>query len=90
MAVATTLSTLAATRQLLNEAGVQELVYEDFYTEVVALVEGVVKPNPQTGLVLTFEELLKLFRDPQGELIHNRRWKYNSTMSFLGQNPTRS
>lgn len=67
MAVATTLSTLAATRQLLHETGVQELVYEDFYAELVALVEGVVKPDPQTGIVLTSDELLRIFRDPQGE-----------------------
>lgn len=70
MAVATTLSTLAATRQLLHETGVQELVYEDFYAELVALVEGVVKPDPQTGIVLTSDELLRIFRDPQGESLH--------------------
>lgn len=63
--MATTLSTLAATRQLLKEAGVQELVYEDFYDQVVALVENIVKPDPQTKSVLTLEKLLEFFRDAQ-------------------------
>ncbi|KAF9445974.1 cysteine proteinase [Macrolepiota fuliginosa MF-IS2] len=65
MAVVTTLSTLTATRQLLNETGVQELVYEDFYDQMVALTENIINPDPTTGSVLTLEKLLKFFRDPQ-------------------------
>ncbi|KAJ3572782.1 hypothetical protein NP233_g2852 [Leucocoprinus birnbaumii] len=64
MAVMTTLSTLAATRQLLNETGVQELVYEDFYDRIVELVQNVVVPDQQ-NTVLTSETLLEFFRDLQ-------------------------
>jgi ubiquitin thioesterase protein OTUB1 len=66
MAVMTTLSTLTATRQLLNETGVQELVYEDFYDSIVQLVQNVVVPDAESKQVLTLDTLLQFFREAEG------------------------
>jgi len=64
MSVAMGLSILSSTKQLLNETGVQELVYEDFYDQTVSLLENVVKPD-QDGQVLTLNRLLEFFRNPE-------------------------
>lgn len=64
MAVMTTLSTLAATRQLLEETGVQELVYADFYDQTVQLVQKIIVPDEKKA-VLTLDSLLEFFRDAQ-------------------------
>lgn len=66
MAVMTTLSTLAATRQLLEETGVQELVYADFYDQTVQLVQKIIVPDEKKA-VLTLDSLLEFFRDAQGK-----------------------
>ena len=66
MAVMTTLSTLAATRQLLEETGVQELVYVDFYDQIVQLVQNIIVPD-EKKTVLMLDGLLNFFRDAQGE-----------------------
>ena len=66
MTVMTTLSTLAATRQLLEETGVQELVYVDFYDQIVQLVQNIIVPD-EKKTVLMLDGLLNFFRDTQGE-----------------------
>jgi len=68
MAVTTTLSTLAATRQLLEETGVQELVYVDFYDQIVQLVQNIIVPD-EKKTVLTLDGLLNFFRDTQGKCV---------------------
>jgi len=68
MAVMTTLSTLAATRQLLEETGVQELVYVDFYDQIVQLVQNIIVPD-EKKTVLTLDGLLNFFRDAQGKCV---------------------
>ena len=68
MAVMTTLSTLAATRQLLEETGVQKLVYVDFYDQIVQLVQNIIVPD-EKKTVLTLDGLSNFFRDAQGKYV---------------------
>lgn len=65
MAVVTTLSTLLATANLLEETGIEKLVYEDFYAEMEALIRWVVVPREGKS-ILTIDGLLEYFRDPEG------------------------
>ncbi|EKM76212.1 hypothetical protein AGABI1DRAFT_115956 [Agaricus bisporus var. burnettii JB137-S8] len=65
LAVVTTLSTLMATANLLEETGIEKLVYEDFYTEMEALIRWVVVPREGKS-ILTIDGLLEYFRDPEG------------------------
>ena len=47
-AVATSLSMLESTKEKLEKAGIQQLVYEDFYDEFVLLIRRMVDPNLDT------------------------------------------
>jgi ubiquitin thioesterase protein OTUB1 len=70
MAVATSLSTLESTLPMLEQAGFQKMVFEDFYDVLVTLVEQVVAPE-QGGKKMTPEHLLKLFQLPEGKFFHD-------------------
>lgn len=65
LAVATTLSRLLDTANLLQETGIEKLVYEDFYAEMEALVRWVAVPREGKS-ILTADDLLNYFRDPEG------------------------
>ncbi|PPQ83043.1 hypothetical protein CVT26_012174 [Gymnopilus dilepis] len=63
-AVASSLSKLESTKDTLDKAGIEKLVYEDFYEEFVSLIEGITKPDAQ-GLVLNSDRLLHAFQSPE-------------------------
>jgi len=64
MAVATSISILESTLPMLEEAGFQRMVFEDFYDVLVSLVQQVVTPNVD-GKKMTPEHLLELFQQPE-------------------------
>ena len=66
MAVATSISTLESTLPLLDLAGFQKMVFEDFYEVLVSLIQQVVTPNKE-GRMMTPEHLLELFQQPEGK-----------------------
>ena len=65
-AVASSLSKLESTKDTLDKAGIEKLVYEDFYEEFVSLIEGITKPDAQ-GLVLNNDRLLHAFQSPESK-----------------------
>ena len=60
------LSLLDSTLLILNAAGFQELVYEDFYDVLISLIRQIVVPEPN-GSTLTDEILLEAFQDAEGK-----------------------
>ncbi|KZT55385.1 cysteine proteinase [Calocera cornea HHB12733] len=65
LAVAMSLSTLQDGRHLLDEAGFQELVYEDFYDVLVSLISAVVSPPAPGAPLLSGPQLLTAFQDAE-------------------------
>ena len=63
--VAKALSLLDSTLVMLKAAGIQELVYEDFYDVLISLIRQIVVPEPD-GSTLTPEILLEAFQDAEG------------------------
>ncbi|KAF8875730.1 peptidase C65 Otubain-domain-containing protein [Gymnopilus junonius] len=63
-AVASSLSMLSSTKDTLDKAGIERLVYEDFYDEFTFLIESITRPDPQ-GLVLNSDRLLSAFQSPE-------------------------
>lgn len=66
IAVATSISTLESTVPMLEAAGFQKMVFEDFYDIFVSIIQQVVEPEPG-GQKLTPEVLLEAFQKPEGE-----------------------
>jgi len=66
MAVATSISTLESTLPMLELAGFQTMVFEDFYDILVSLVRQVVQPDHE-GKILSPELLLEAFQHPEGK-----------------------
>lgn len=64
LAVARSLSSLLSTNETLSSAGIEKLVYEDFYAEFAALIANIVKPNSE-GTTLTADLLLNAFQNPE-------------------------
>jgi len=64
IAVASALSTLESSISLLEYAGFEKLVYEDFYDVFASLVNQVVVPE-QNGTVLTTNTLIEAFQSPE-------------------------
>ncbi|KAH9477068.1 OVARIAN TUMOR DOMAIN-containing deubiquitinating enzyme 1 [Psilocybe cubensis] len=62
--VASSLSILSGTRETLDSAGIEKLVYEDFYDDFTSLIESIIKPNSD-GLTLDSDGLLKSFQTPE-------------------------
>jgi ubiquitin thioesterase protein OTUB1 len=67
LAVASAMSTLDSTLLMLERAGFQRLVFEDFYEVFASLVENIIKPD-QTYRTLQSnpEMLLEAFQQPEG------------------------
>ncbi|KAF9556457.1 cysteine proteinase [Agrocybe pediades] len=63
-AVASALSLLSSTKDVLESAGIEKLVYEDFYDDFANLVGSISKPG-EDGLVLNKERLLQSFQNPE-------------------------
>ncbi|TFY76962.1 hypothetical protein EWM64_g7052 [Hericium alpestre] len=63
LAVMTAISTLEATLPMLDAAGFQKMVYEDFFEIVIDLIRRIETPDAQ-GKTLTHEALLEAFQDP--------------------------
>jgi ubiquitin thioesterase protein OTUB1 len=73
MAVASALSILESTKPLLEDAGFQLLVYEDFYDVLASLVQQVVTAE-LGGTILTKFTLLEAFQSPEGtSIVHTVR-----------------
>ena len=68
MAVARSLSSLSNINETLHSAGIEKLVYEDFYAEFASLIENIIKPNSE-GTTLTVDLLLTAFQNPEGRLL---------------------
>ncbi|KIY48557.1 cysteine proteinase [Fistulina hepatica ATCC 64428] len=64
LAVAQAISVLEGTKPMLREAGFEDMVFEDFYDELLRLVNQVVIPNEE-GALLTMEGLLEAFCAPE-------------------------
>lgn len=64
--VALAVSLLESTVPILEEAGFQRLVFEDFYQVFLSLIQQIVDPEPG-GTTLTPETLLEAFQSPEGE-----------------------
>lgn len=65
MAVASALSNLDATLPLLEGAGFQKMVFEDFYDVFASIIQQIVQPEPG-GTMLTPAILLQAFQSPEG------------------------
>ena len=66
VAVAVATSLLGSTVPMLEEAGFQKLVFEDFYEVLLSLIQQIVIPEPG-GTTLTSDTLLEAFQSPEGE-----------------------
>lgn len=68
LAVAKSLSFLSSTNETLQSAGIEKMVYEDFYAEFAFLIENITIPN-SAGTTLTVDRLLDAFQNPEGRII---------------------
>jgi len=64
LAVAKSLSFLSSINETLHSAGIEKMVYEDFYEEFASLIENIINPNSE-GTTLTVDLLLNAFQNPE-------------------------
>ncbi|TFY55447.1 hypothetical protein EVG20_g9315 [Dentipellis fragilis] len=64
LAVMTAISTLDAALPMLDAAGFQKMVYEDFYEVFAELIRAIETPGPE-GKTLSHETLLQSFQNPE-------------------------
>ena len=64
LAATSALSVLEASQPQLESVGFQRLVFEDFYDALAGLINRVIMPV--NGAVLTIEQLLQEFNNPEG------------------------
>lgn len=67
LAVTSAISALEASQPLLEQAGFQQLAFEDFYDTFVALIDRVITPDPAEGAMLSPQSLLEAFNTSEGE-----------------------
>jgi len=65
LAVTSAISSLEASQPLLEAAGFQKLVYEDFYDTLVMVINRIVTPFGADGELFTPATLLEAFNDPE-------------------------
>lgn len=65
LAVGTALSMIESTLPMLEAAGFQKLVYEDFYEALVELIRNIISPN-ENGRMLSDKALLHAFQSAEG------------------------
>jgi ubiquitin thioesterase protein OTUB1 len=73
MAVVTALSHLETTLPLLESAGFQPMVFEDFYEVFVSIIRQIIQPEPG-GTILTSKLLLEAFQSPEGMSFREHFW----------------
>lgn len=66
VAVALAVSMLESTVPMLEKAGFQRLVFEDFYEVLLSLIQQIIVPEPG-GTILTSETLLEAFQSAEGK-----------------------
>jgi ubiquitin thioesterase protein OTUB1 len=66
VAVTLAVSLLESTLPMLEKAGFQRLVSEDFYEVLLSLIQQIAIPEPG-GTTLTSETLLEAFQSPEGK-----------------------
>ena len=66
LAIAKSLTSLSSTNETLHSAGIEKMVYEDFYLEFASLIENIIQPNSK-GTRLTVDLLLNAFQNPEGK-----------------------
>ena len=66
VAVVLATSLLESTVPMLEEAGFQRLVFEDFYEVLLSLIQQITVPEPG-GTTLTSKTLLEAFQSPEGK-----------------------
>ncbi|KAI0334138.1 cysteine proteinase [Cubamyces sp. BRFM 1775] len=64
LAVISAVSVLESTQPLLEQAGYQSLVFEDFYESFVELINAIITPRAD-GRLLTITSLLEAFNTPE-------------------------
>lgn len=67
VAVTVATSVLGSTVPMLEKAGFQRLVFEDFYDVLLSLIQQVIIPEPG-GTILTSDTLLEAFQSPEGKI----------------------
>lgn len=80
ISVATALSLLDSSLDVLKAAGFQDLVFEDFYDVLVNLIRHIVVPGPD-GQILTSATLLQAFQDPESESVEVH-WNVDFMMEY--------
>lgn len=65
LAVGKSLSSLSSANETLHSAGIEKMVYEDFYAEFASLIENIIQPNSD-GTKLTVDLLQNAFQNPEG------------------------
>jgi len=65
LAVASSLSLLQESKELLDRAGFEKFVYEDMYDDIAALILSVVKHTPPRTAPLDIPGLLEAFQSPE-------------------------
>lgn len=81
LAVGTSLSFLSSINETLHSAGIEKMVYEDFYEEFASLIENIIKPNSE-GTTLTVDLLLNAFQNPEGFLLSLNSSAHTHSMQF--------
>lgn len=81
LAVGTSLSFLSSINETLHSAGIEKMVYEDFYEEFASLIENIIKPNSE-GTTLTVDLLLNAFQNPEGFLLSLNFSAHTHSMQF--------
>ncbi|KIM37190.1 hypothetical protein M413DRAFT_20368 [Hebeloma cylindrosporum] len=63
-AVGSSLSILESTKETLDKAGIEKMVYEDFYEDFETLIQSIIKPG-KDGRTLNTQQLLLAFQQPE-------------------------
>jgi len=84
-AVGSSLSILESTKETLDKAGIQKMVYEDFYEDFEALIQNITKPDTD-GRTLNTGQLLSAFQKPEGNLL----WHLHVSLTFFPQSRIQS
>jgi ubiquitin thioesterase protein OTUB1 len=85
LAVGKSLSSLTNTNESLHSAGIEKMVYEDFYAEFASLIENIIQPHSD-GTTLTMDLLLNAFQNPEGRFFFLSRFFCSHPHSIVVSN----
>lgn len=54
---------------MLEAAGFQKIVYEDFYEYFITIIRQITTPNPQNGRVIGLQNLLECFQSAESTFV---------------------